>query len=327
VDDWTSKGGSELGTTKTEVYNLDLVAHHLQKQGINALLLIGGFEAYSSLIKLNDARDKYPAFCIPMVCIPATISNNVPGTEFSLGCDTSLNAIVDNCDVLKQSASASRRRVFVVEVQGGNCGYLAVMAGLAVGATNVYSPEYGLSLQTLQEDLNHLVRRFGADKNRTSSGRLILRNESVSTTYTTDVIANIIKAEGKGLFDSRTSILGHIQQGGAPSPMDRIRATKFAVECVSFLEKHAKSSESSDNPRVYTKDKQSAAVIGINGAQVVCTPVTDLLSDTEFEFRKGKKSWWINVKPLVELLSKWGYADNEPIEEEMNIRNDFISLD
>ncbi|CAG8501827.1 20110_t:CDS:10, partial [Racocetra fulgida] len=242
VDDWTSKGGSELGTTKTEVFNLDLIAHQLQKQGINALLLIGGFEAYSSLIKLNDARDKYPAFCIPMVCIPATISNNVPGTEFSLGCDTSLNAIVDNCDILKQSASASRRRVFVVEVHGGYCGYLAVMAGLAVGATNIYSPEYGLSLQTLQEDLNHLVRRFGADKNHTSSGR-------------------------KGLFDSRTSILGHIQQGGAPSPMDRIRATKFAVECVSFLEKHAKSSGSSDNPRIYTKDKESAAVIGINGAK------------------------------------------------------------
>ncbi|CAG8799204.1 10141_t:CDS:2, partial [Racocetra persica] len=94
---------------------------------------------------------------------------------------------------------------------------------------------------------------------------------------------------------------------GAPSPMDRIRATKFAVECVSFLEKHAKSSGLSDNPRVYTKDKKSAAVIVINGAQVVCTPVTDLLSDTKFEFRKG-------------------YADNEPIEEEMNIRNDFINL-
>ncbi|RIB17936.1 phosphofructokinase-domain-containing protein [Gigaspora rosea] len=318
VDDWTSKGGSELGTTKAEADDLELIACQLQKQGINALLFIGGFEAYSSLIKLSKARNKYPAFCIPMVCIPATISNNVPGTEFSLGSDTSLNAIVDSCDVIKQSASASRRRVFVVEVHGGNCGYLAVMAGLAVGATNVYAPEYGLSLKILQEDVNHFVRRYGADKKRTSSGRLILRNESVSNTYTTDVIANIMQTEGQGLYDSRTSILGHIQQGGSPSPMDRIRAKTFAVKCVHFLEKHAHFSDPSEKtklPEVYTKDPESAAVIGITGAQIVCTPVSKLELETEFDKRKSKKAWWLNVKPLVELLSKWGYSDNEPIEQ------------
>ena len=67
-----------------------------------------------------------------MVCVPATISNNVPVTEFSLGCDTSLNALVDACDAIKQSASASRNRVFVVETQGGKCGYIATMGALAV---------------------------------------------------------------------------------------------------------------------------------------------------------------------------------------------------
>ena len=67
-----------------------------------------------------------------MVHLPATISNNVPMTEFSLGSDTSLNALVDACDAIKQSASASRNRVFVVEVQGGKCGYLATMGALAV---------------------------------------------------------------------------------------------------------------------------------------------------------------------------------------------------
>ncbi len=133
VDGWAAKGGSELGTNRTEPdVDIGMVAYQLQKHKINALLLIGGFEAYSSLIKLNHARDQYPAFCIPMICLPATISNNVPGTDFSLGSDTSLNAIVDCCDAIKQSASASRRRVFVVEVQGGKCGYLAVLAGLAV---------------------------------------------------------------------------------------------------------------------------------------------------------------------------------------------------
>ncbi|CAG8547961.1 2956_t:CDS:10 [Ambispora leptoticha] len=315
VDGWTTKGGSELGTNRTEP-NIDLgmIAYKFQKHRIEALLMIGGFEAFSSLVTLTAARDKYPAFCIPMVCLPATISNNVPGTDFSLGCDTSLNAIVDSCDAIKQSASASRRRVFVVETQGGKCGYLAVLAGLAVGATSVYIPEKGVSLKTLQSDINHLTRRFGEDKKRTSSGRLILRNECVSNTYTTSLIADIFETEGRGLFDCRTCVLGHIQQGSSPSPLDRIRAVRLAVKCINFLEKHALSSladdASSTRPKVFNNQKESAAVIGILGAHVDFSPVVDLVQETDMNNRVSKKAWWLKLKGLVELLSKWGYTED-----------------
>ncbi|KAG9288210.1 hypothetical protein G9A89_020516 [Geosiphon pyriformis] len=322
VDGWTAKGGSELGTNRIQPdIDLGMVAYQFQKHNINALLLIGGFEAYTSLLILNAAREKYPAFCIPMVCLPATISNNVPGTDFSLGSDTSLNAIMASCDAIKQSASASRRRVFVVEVQGGNSGYLAVSAGLAIGATSAYIPEVGLSLNTLQADIKHLIRRFGEDKKCTSSGRLILRNECVSSTYTTDVTAAIIKAEGGGLFDCRTCILGHIQQGASPSPLDRIRATRLAVKCINFLEKHTKSSTSlheASRPKVYTSQKESACVIGIIGAQVVFQPVVDLLKETDMKKRISTKAWWFEFKELVDLLSKWGYA------EELKEENEFF---
>ncbi|CAG8458067.1 293_t:CDS:10 [Funneliformis caledonium] len=324
VDGWASKGGSELGTNRIEP-NIDIgmVAYQFQKHKIHGLLLIGGFEAYTSLLRLNEARKQYPAFCIPMICLPATISNNVPGTDFSLGSDTSLNAIVDSCDAIKQSASASRRRVFVVEVHGGQCGYLAVMSGLAVGATSAYIPEDGISLKTLQADVNHLIRRFGEDKKGSSSGRLILRNECVSKTYTTDVIASIFKSESCGLFDSRTSILGHVQQGGSPSPTDRIRATKLAVKCVKFLEEFTSPFESEKivYPSIYTNVKESVAVIGIDGAQVKYTvdnfqiPAVDLLAETDIENRKSRKAWWIHLKGLVELLSKWG-----------KVNYDFLSL-
>ncbi|CAG8433262.1 4144_t:CDS:10 [Diversispora eburnea] len=305
VDGWSSKGGSELGTNRSEPdFDMGMVAYQMQKQRFDALLFIGGFEAYHSLIKLYKAREKYPAFCIPMICIPATISNNVPGTDFSLGTDTSLNAIVDNCDALKQSASASRRRVFVVELHGGQCGYLTALSGLATGATSSYIPEEGISLKTLQNDVNHLRRRYKEDKKGNSSGRLILRNECVSDTYTTEVIANIFKTEGKGLYDSRTCILGHIQQGGAPSPVDRIRATRLAVKCLYFIEQYAfpsMSTEQTMQPKVYTNTKESASVIGVEGEK----PVDDLLKDTDFKNRKSKKAWWIHLKDLVELLSKW----------------------
>ncbi|KAJ3227672.1 6-phosphofructokinase, alpha subunit [Clydaea vesicula] len=130
-------GGTILGTNRDHPKPLDnnmvltgvsdfvdigLIAFQLQKHKIDALLIIGGFEAFTSTLTLCRGRKAYPAFCIPIVTLPATVSNNVPGTDYSIGSDTALNAIVDSCDRIKLSANASRNRVFVVEVQGGNCG-------------------------------------------------------------------------------------------------------------------------------------------------------------------------------------------------------------
>lgn len=133
VDTWMARGGSELGTNRTlPSVDIGCVASKFQSHNLSALLLIGGFEAFAALLELEEGRKHYPSFRIPMVHLPATISNNVPMTEYSLGSDTSLNALVDACDAIKQSASASRNRVFVVETQGGMCGYLATMGALAV---------------------------------------------------------------------------------------------------------------------------------------------------------------------------------------------------
>ncbi|KAF3939668.1 6-phosphofructokinase [Dactylella cylindrospora] len=114
VEGWAIRGGSEIGTNRTEPdVDIGMIAWYFQKYQFDGLLIIGGFEAYKSLSELRKARQSYPAFRIPMVCLPATISNNVPGTEYSIGSDTCLNALIDYCDAIKQSASASRRRVFV----------------------------------------------------------------------------------------------------------------------------------------------------------------------------------------------------------------------
>jgi 6-phosphofructokinase 1 len=144
VDAWTSRGGSELGTNRTlPDVDLGAVAARFQEHNFHALLMIGGFEAFNALLILETGRKFYPAFHIPMAHLPATISNNVPMTEFSLGSDTSLNALVDACDSIKQSASASRNRVFVVETQGGKCDYLATMGALAVSDLLLIFGEYG----------------------------------------------------------------------------------------------------------------------------------------------------------------------------------------
>ena len=91
------------------------------------LMVVGGFEAFQTVLELAEERKNYPEFCIPMCVLPATISNNVPGTEFSLGADTALNEITEICDRIRQSAQGSKDRVFIIEVMGGYCGYLASM--------------------------------------------------------------------------------------------------------------------------------------------------------------------------------------------------------
>jgi len=360
VSGWTTRGGSELGTNRvqplpvssnamplkyfdsSEFIDAGIVAYNFQKLKLQGLIIIGGFEAYSSILTLAQCRNIYPSFCIPMVHIPATVSNNVPGTEYSLGSDTAINAIVEACDRIKLSASASRKRVFVVEVQGGHCGYLAVVGGLAAGATCAYIPEEGITLDMLQRDIRHMIRRYREEdaKGIPNEGRLILRNECASKTYTTDVISAILKEEGKGLFDSRTAVLGHLQQGGIPTPLDRIRAVRQAVKCVDWIEHKAfasinrqktnnipgtpqfnKPQDDEKLPNVYTSDPDSACVIGIRGADTVFTSVEALANETDMKHRKGKKAWWMGQKKLIYMLSKYDYFDEEEDEKVDLLKN------
>ena len=94
---WASQGGSRIGTTRTlpSEVGISKVATKFAEHNINGLLIVGGFEAYRAILELAEARALHSSLCVPMVCIPATISNNVPGTDFSLGADTALNEIVD----------------------------------------------------------------------------------------------------------------------------------------------------------------------------------------------------------------------------------------
>ena len=107
------------------------MSFQLKQQNIHGLILIGGFATFRTVIAFAENRKKFPEFQIPMVVIPATISNNVPGTEFSLGSDTALNEISLICDKIRQSAAGTKRRVFIIEVMGDYCGYLATLAGMA----------------------------------------------------------------------------------------------------------------------------------------------------------------------------------------------------
>ncbi|KAJ1729919.1 6-phosphofructokinase, alpha subunit, partial [Coemansia biformis] len=322
VDGWTIAGGSRLGTNRDQpAAQLGAAAYQLQKHNIQALMVVGGFEAYTAVLALARNRSQYPAFNIPIVVIPATVSNNVPGTDFSLGSDTASNVIVHSTDMIKQSASSNRRRVFVIEVQGGNCGYLAVMAGLSGGSTTVYTPEEGVDLSRLQRDIAHLRERYIKELGR-SEGRITLCNENASKIYTTEMIAKIYEAESGGFYGARTSVLGHLQQGGMPSPLDRCRAHTMAVDSINWLQQRcweAMAVPNEDNvrlpadklkrkyfPRVYANTPDTAAVIGVIGSEVRFTPIEDLVAQTDFVRRVPRKSWWGGVRQLVDILSGVG---------------------
>ncbi|EIW57587.1 6-phosphofructokinase [Trametes versicolor FP-101664 SS1] len=302
VDNWMTRGGSELGTNrKLPDIDLGAVAAKFQQYNFHALMMIGGFEAFNALRILDQGRKNYPAFNIPLVHLPATISNNVPMTEFSLGSDTSLNALVDACDAIKQSASASRNRVFVVETQGGKCGYIATMGALATGACIVYTPESGIDLDMLRNDVKFLKRRYAMDAKGKSEGRLVLRNEVSSDVYTTDVITKMFKEEGGSLFDSRSAALGHTLQGGIPSPMDRARAVRLSLKSMAFIERHHQELLKQQT-RTKQASPESAAVITIQGTSVQWVAVQDMVEHADMKNRRGKHSWWEGQRELVEAL-------------------------
>uniref|UniRef100_A0A8C0RVR4 ATP-dependent 6-phosphofructokinase n=1 Tax=Canis lupus familiaris TaxID=9615 RepID=A0A8C0RVR4_CANLF len=246
VGGWTGQGGSILGTKRTLPGKfLEDIAQQMRTHSINALLIIGGFEAYLGLLELSAARDKYEEFCVPMVMVPATVSNNVPGSDFSIGADTALNTITDTCDRIKQSASGTKRRVFIIETMGGYCGYLANMGALAAGADAAYIFEEPFDIRDLQSNVEHLT-----EKMKTTIQRgLVLRNESCSENYTTDFIYQLYSEEGKGVFDCRKNVLGHMQQGGAPSPFDRNFGTKISARAMQWISMKLKESPGKETPR------------------------------------------------------------------------------
>ncbi|GAA6034879.1 hypothetical protein JCM8097_009347 [Rhodosporidiobolus ruineniae] len=304
VDQWGTRGGSELGTNRTlPNENLEGVAAKLAEYKIDSLLLVGGFEAMVALDQLNKARNHYQALKIPMVHLPATISNNVPITEWSIGSDTSINVLVDACDAIKQSATASRNRVFVVETQGAGCGYIAMLGALATGANLVYTPETGITLKQLATDVDFLKKRYSQDVKGKSEGRLVIRSEKASKTYTTEVITNILADEGKDLFDSRLVALGHTLQGGVPSPRDRTRAVRLTVKCIDWLEQQNVAQSS------------GAASIAIQGAGIRFVPIDEMTAAADYKNRRGKVQWWQPVQKLVDVLCGRVNLEDAPLHQ------------
>ncbi|XP_046883156.1 ATP-dependent 6-phosphofructokinase, platelet type-like isoform X4 [Hypomesus transpacificus] len=319
VGGWTGQGGSILGTKRTlPAKHTEKIAEQMRIHNINALLVIGGFEAYLGLMELSAAREKYNEFCVPMVMVPATVSNNIPGSDLSIGADTALNAITDTCDRIKQSASGTKRRVFIIETMGGYCGYLASVGGLAAGADAVYIYEEPFDIRDLQSNVEHLT-----EKMKTSIQRgLVLRNENCNENFTTDFIYQLYSEEGRGVFDCRKNVLGHMQQGGAPSPFDRNFGTKIAAKAIQWISRKLK--ESYKEGKVFTNSDDTACLLGMRRRALLFQPVVQLRDETDFVHRIPKEQWWLKLRPLMKILAKYktsyDVSDSGQLEHVTRIR-------
>jgi 6-phosphofructokinase 1 len=287
VSGWVSEGGAEIGTNRYVPGGAAIaqIADQVAAHRINGLLLAGGWAGYHAAHELHRHRQQYAALDIPIVCLPMTINNDVPGTELSIGSDTALNSIVADVDKIRQSAVATRR-VFIVEVMGHDCGYLALLSGLASGAERIYLPEEGITLDGLSADVHALAEGFRAGKRL----GLIVRSEGADRVYTTGFITSLFQKEGGKLFDARQAILGHVQEGGDPSPFDRIQATTLTARCIEFLSEQIESGG------------RASAMIGFQSGELRFTDLTRYPTLVEQNIQRPVEQRWMERRSLADVM-------------------------
>lgn len=213
------RGGTFLQSARCEEFKLESgrqkALTNLQRLGVEGLVIIGGDGSLNGALALH--RMGFPA-----IGIPASIDNDIPFTDMSLGVDTALNNIIYAVDCIKDTAS-SHARAFVIEVMGRNSGYLASVSAVACGAEYAIVPEVQFDLTDI---CAHLRRRFQEGRDNA----IIMVAEGAGQAQT---IAEAIK-DAIG-FETRVTVLGHYQRGGAPSVFDRLLGSRMGKKAVELL--------------------------------------------------------------------------------------------
>src|SRR4029078_6465712 len=194
---------------------------NLQARGIDGLVVIGGNGSQSGA--LAPAK-----MGLQVVGVASTIDNDLAGSDITIGVDTALNIALESIDRLKVTAS-SHRRAFLVEVMGRNCGYLALMAGIAGGAESVVIPE-------AEGEREVVVRDIATAYARGKAHALIIVAEGARNTATR-LGEHFDAHKNQSGFDVRVTTLGHVQRGGTPGAFDRLLATRLAAAATEHLDR------------------------------------------------------------------------------------------
>jgi ATP-dependent phosphofructokinase / diphosphate-dependent phosphofructokinase len=237
------RGGTIIGTTRTNPYKLDggveRVIDHFSSAGLEALVAIGGEDTLGVAARLNEERD------FPVVGVPKTIDNDLSATDYTFGFDTAVWIATEAIDRLHTTAE-SHNRVMVVEVMGRHTGWIAVMSGIAGGADVILIPELPISIDEACDDIRRRHERGkdfsivvvsegyeleGADESADVDqfGHVRLSERGVGAALAKEI-------EQRTGFETRVTVLGHVQRGGSPTPRDRVLATRYGLKAADLVE-------------------------------------------------------------------------------------------
>lgn len=263
------RGGTILGTSRTNPYKVEdgvgRIRQTLETQGIDCLIPIGGEDTLGVASKLSSEG-------VPVVGVPKTIDNDLSGTDYTFGFDTAVNIAMEAIDRLHTTAE-SHHRVLVVEVMGRHAGWIAVHAGIAGGADIVLIPERPFDLDLIA---THLKRRHGrgatfsivvaAEGAAPAEGQLATQAEEVDAFGHVRLggVGNLLakELEERTGFETRATILGHVQRGGSPTAFDRVLATRFGIGAIDAAH-----------------EGKHGSMVALRGTDIVLVPLAEAVGE------------------------------------------------
>lgn len=219
VGDIIQRGGTKLYTARCPEFKEKEVQlkgiEQLNNFGIEGIVVIGGDGSYRGAKALSELG-------YPCIGVPGTIDNDIPGTDFTIGFDTALNTVIEAIDKIRDTAT-SHERTYVIEVMGRNAGDLALWAGLAGGAETILIPEE-------EYVMSDIIGRLQRGHDRGKKHSIIVVAEGAGSGF--DIAEEIQSLTG---FETRVTVLGHLQRGGSPSGFDRVLASRLGARAVELL--------------------------------------------------------------------------------------------
>jgi 6-phosphofructokinase 1 len=247
-------GGTILKTARCLEFKTDegmrKAYENLRSENIDALVAIGGDGTATGAKRFSE---KYN---IPVICIPGTIDNDLYGTDFTLGFDTANNTVIEAIDKIRDTAD-SHDRLFFIEVMGRDSGCIALRSGIAGGAEAILLPERDTAIEELIEQLE-----TGAKRKKSSSIVIVAEGDKNGGAYD---VAKRVK-EKFNFYDTKVTILGHLQRGGSPSSTDRVLACRFGYAAVKAL-----------------LAGETRQIVGIRGNAIKLTSLHEALNMHEFK--------------------------------------------
>ncbi|MDI3533857.1 MAG: 6-phosphofructokinase 1 [Thermosediminibacterales bacterium] len=262
VADIIHRGGTILLTARSEKFKTEegqkKAVENIKKHKIDGLVIIGGDGSFRGAQVLNRLG-------IPSIGIPATIDNDIAGTDYSIGFDTAVNTVIDVINKIRDTAT-SHERINVIEVMGRDSGFIALEAGLAGGAESILVPE-------VKFDINKVCDKIIRGYQRGKLHSIIIVAEGAASGF--GISESIKTITG---FETRVTVLGHIQRGGNPTALDRVLASRMGSKAVELLE-----------------NGEENKMVGVIGRQIVVNDLSEILVQ--------KKEFNYDIYKLAEVLS------------------------